>query len=124
MIVGSVYPNGDAIVPLRLRGTGGIAIELQAVLDTGFGDWLTLSREEINALALPFREEGRYTLADGSEVISPVFLAEAEWFGRWRRILVAEMRGAPLLGMALLRGCFLGIEVLDGGRVEIRSLQD
>lgn len=122
MIVGSVHPHGDAIVPVRLRGPRGEATEFQAVVDTGFGDWLALSRKQIEALALPFREEGRYTLANGSEAVSRVFVAEAEWFSRWRRILVAEMEGGPLLGMALLRGFFLGVEVIDGGRVEIRPL--
>jgi clan AA aspartic protease len=98
--------------------------DFQAVVDTGFNDWLALPPGAIEKLALPFREEGRYTLADGSETASRLFAAEVEWLGRLRRILVAEMDGGPLLGMALLRGSYLGIEVIDGGRVEIRTLPE
>ena len=122
MIFGSVHPGGDAVVSLLVRGPRGTSTEFQTVVDTGFNDWLTLSSAEISALGLSFREEGRYTLANGLEAVTRLFTAEVEWFGLWRRILIAEMDGGPLLGMGMLRGSFLGIEVIDGGRVEIRPL--
>ena len=122
MIVGSVHPSGEALVSVRVRGPGGISEDVEAVVDTGFNDWLTLSPKEISGLGLSFREEGRYTLANGSEAVTRLFAAEVEWFGQWRRILIAEMDGGPLLGMAMLRGFVLSIEVIDGGRVEIRPL--
>jgi clan AA aspartic protease len=125
MIVGSVDPNGDAVVPIRVRGSeaeSSRSIELPVVVDTGFNEWLTLPPDMITALSLRFREEGRYTLADGSEAASRLFAAEVEWFGRWRRVLIAEMDGGPLMGMALLSGSYLGIEVTSGGRVQIQAL--
>jgi hypothetical protein len=64
----------------------------------------------------------RCTLADGTESISRAFEAEVHWLGIWLRVLVAEIEGIPLLGMALLGGCFVGIEVKEGGLVEIRPL--
>lgn len=121
-LVGSVHSNGDAIVQVRVRGPGAAAVELDTVVDTGFNDWLAIPQAVIDELSLPFREEGRYTLADGSTAVTRLFAAEVNWFGRWRRILVVEMDGGPLMGMALLRGCHLGVDVVDGGRVEIRSL--
>jgi len=123
MILGSVHSNGDALIPLRVRGPQGLIAEFETVVDTGFNHWITLPRTDIEALELPFREEGRYTLADGSETVSRLFTAEVEWFGRWRRVLIVEMDGGPLLGMAMLRGFYLGVEVIDGGRVEIRPLE-
>jgi hypothetical protein len=41
----------------------------------------------------------------------------------WRHVFAVEMEGGPLLGMAMLAGNYLGIEVTDGGRVEIRPLE-
>jgi predicted aspartyl protease len=114
--------SGEAIVPLRLRGHRGSIAPIQAVLDTGFNDWLTLSPDQIAALELRLREEGRYTLADGSVTISRLFEGEVEWFGAWRRILVVELDGGPLLGMAMLSGCRLTLEAIENGRVEIRLL--
>lgn len=124
MIVGTVQPSGDAIVPIRVRGPRRATINLQAVVDTGFNDWLMLPRAAIRSLALRFREQGRYTLANGSETVADLFTAEVLWLGRWRRVLVAELGGDPLLGMGMLRGCYLGMEVIGGGGVEIRRLGD
>jgi clan AA aspartic protease len=121
-MIGLVDCAGNAIVTVQVRGPHGATADILAIVDTGFNDWLTLSRLQIEAIGLPFREEVRYTLADGSERVSALFASEVEWLGRWRRILIAAMEGGPLLGMAMLRGCFLSIAVVDGGRVEIRPM--
>lgn len=89
MIAGSVHPGGDAVVPLRVRGPSGTIAEFQTIVDTGFNDWLALPNASINSLGLTFREEGRYTLADGSEAVTRLFVGEVHWFDRWRRVLVA-----------------------------------
>lgn len=122
MILGTVNPDGKAIVPLRVRGPQGASDEVQTLVDTGFDAWLTLPPSTVEALGLVFTEETHYTLADGSRAISRLFAAQVEWFGRWRRVLVVEMESEPVLGMTMLRGSHLGIDVIDGGRVEIRPL--
>ena len=122
MMSGSVQPNFDAVVTLLLRGPDGTSVDVQALVDTGFNGSLTLSTEIVQSLNLPFRERVQYVLADGTESESRLFIAEIKWFGRWRRIPVAEMDGDPLFGMAAMQGSFLGIEIVDGGRVEIRRL--
>jgi predicted aspartyl protease len=120
-MIGSVQ-SGEAIIPIRVRGPRGGMELTKAVLDTGFNGWLTLSPGQIALLALTFREEAHYLLADGSETTSRLFQAEIEWFGRWRRILVVEMNAEPLLGMAMLAGCRVNVEVVENGSVEIRQL--
>lgn len=120
-MTGSVH-SGEAILPVRLRGHRAAIESFQAILDAGFNDWLTLSPNQIVMLALAFREEAHYVLADGSETVSRLFEAEIEWFGRWRRILVVEMEGGPLLGMAMLAGCRLDLEIVENGHVRIRPL--
>jgi len=122
MIIGTVEPTGDAVTPLCVRGPQNAELDVRPVLDTGFNGWLSLSKSEIESLQLEFREEVRYLLADGSEAISRVYLAEVRWLGRWKRIMVTELDGGALLGMALLAGNYLSIEVTPGGRVEVRSL--
>ncbi|MEX2219373.1 MAG: hypothetical protein WD749_11530 [Phycisphaerales bacterium] len=54
MIVGSVQPSGDAVVPVRVRGPRNKPAEFGAVVDTGFNGWLVLPRDAIQSLALPF----------------------------------------------------------------------
>jgi clan AA aspartic protease len=115
--------SGEAILPVRLRGPDGTIEPIQAILDTGFNDWLTLSPSQIAALGLTFREEGRYVMADGSVTFSRLFEAEIHWLENWRRILVAEMDGGPLLGMAMLARCRLSMDVVQNGPVEISPLE-
>jgi len=120
-MTGSVH-SGEAIIPVRLRGPHGLIESVQAVLDTGFNGWLTLSTDHIAKLGLTLREEGRYVLADGSVTTSRLFEGEMQWLGTWRRILVVEIDGDPLLGMATLGGCRLTLDAVENGRVEIRPL--
>lgn len=122
MMTGSVNADGEAFVSLRVRGPGGTATVVDALIDTGFDAWLTLPRKTIEALALPPREKGRYTLGDGSQASSLFSTAEVEWFNGWRRVLIVELDTSPMIGMAMLKGCHLGIDVLPGGSVEIRYL--
>ncbi len=122
MMTGEVEASGDAVIAVNVRGPGGTTIEARAVIDTGFNDYLTLPLTTIEYLQLIAMEEVRYSLADGSETLTRVFAGEIEWFGEWRPILVVAMEATPLLGMAALRGSSLRIDVVDGGRVEIRPI--
>ena len=61
-------------------------------------------------------------LADGSVRQFDIWDAEVEWGGTWRAVLVYELGNEPLLGMRLLAGHKLEIEVVPGGLVEILPL--
>ena len=52
MIVGEVTPNREAILRLTLRGLGGQEAVVEAVVDTGFTEYLTLPEETIATLDL------------------------------------------------------------------------
>ena len=60
-------------------------------------------------------------LADGSTVFLGVYEATVEWDGHLRHIPV-HMEGGALLGMSLLYGSRLVIDVVDGGAVTIDAL--
>ena len=61
-------------------------------------------------------------LADGSECVFDVFLAEVNWFGVLRRVTVDEADISPMIGMKLLQGCEMRIEVIRGGLLTIGIL--
>jgi predicted aspartyl protease len=77
---------------------------------------------QIAALGLKWQGIGRGTLADGSECLFDVFEAEVLWDGLVRRVPIDEADTDPLLGMTLLDGYELKIEVRTGGKVEIEAL--
>lgn len=121
MIVGVVNSVREAVIPLSVRGPDG-QIEIDAVIDTGFNGYISLSRALISELGFPFRRRGRAVLADGGEIIFDVYEATVIWDGERRRLEVDEADTDPLVGMGLLDGYELTIEVVTGGAVAIELL--
>jgi clan AA aspartic protease len=122
MILGRVLPTGEAVVSLRLRGPRGDVANVEMMIDSGFNDQMTLPPWVIERLALPFRHEATYTLADGEKSVTRIFSAEAFWHEQWRETLVVEMDSDPLLGMLMLHGSRIVMDVTANGTVEISPL--
>lgn len=123
MISGVVTANGEAIIRLELLGPDGGRREIEAVMDTGFNGFLTLPNDVISALGLPLAGDRRATLADESEVSMDMHLAHIIWHeGREYDILVLRAEGGPLLGMELLHGNRVVLDVIEDGDVSINAL--
>ena len=119
MIQGVVNARHEAIVRLRVRGPGGVESHVDAIVDSGFTSSLTLPSAVVTALGLARQSGGTAVLADGSIRQFDIFGAEVEWDGSWRAVLVSGVGNEPLMGMRLLAGHKLVIEVVPGGGVEI-----
>ena len=122
MIAGRVLVSGEAVVTVVVRGPGGRTARVEAMVDTGFNEQLTLPPWVVERLGLTFEEEAYYTLADGARSGTRVFRGEIEWHGTWREIMIVEIESDALLGMGAMCGCNLNIDVMHGGHVEIRPL--
>lgn len=118
MIRGTVSARYEAIVRLRVRGPGGTEVEVDAVVDSGFTSSLTLPAATAAVLGLSPQSTGRATLADGSILRHDICAAQLSWGGTWRPVLVWVIGDQPLLGMRLLAGYQLRINVVPGGIVE------
>ena len=122
MITGVVRDECQAIIHLIVRGPAGQEQEIEAIIDTGFDGWLSLPSSIIVLLGLVWRRRGRALLADGRESIFDIYEATVVWDGEARRIPVDEAETAPLVGMSLLEGYELNVQVQPGGNVVIRAL--
>ena len=122
MITGRVTAHGEAVVPLYVGGTGDQGRQIDTVIDTGFNGFLTLPASLIQELGLVWRRRGRAMLADGSDSLFDIYETTVVWNGRSKRGSVDEVDCAPLIGMSLIPGCELTVEVVDGGRVVVRPL--
>jgi clan AA aspartic protease len=107
---------------LKVKGLRGRVQEVEAVIDTGYTASLTLPPALINALGLRWRSADRFTLADGSECILDVYVAKVKWDGKVRTILVDEADADALVGMRLLRGYELNMQIRARGQVTIKRL--
>ncbi|HVT79673.1 MAG TPA: aspartyl protease family protein [Phycisphaerae bacterium] len=114
--------TGEVVVTLLVRGLKGQA-RVEAMVDTGFNEQLTLPMWVVERLGLEYQTQAIYRLADGAKSESRVFSAEIEWHGAWQNVAVIEMENDPLLGIGAMKGCSLYIEVADQGRVEIQPLE-
>jgi len=97
----------------------GQSVEFEAVIDTGFSGFLTLPASLIATLQLRWlgRQDG--ILADGQIHVFDVYGATIIWDNQTRLVEVDAADAEPLLGMNLLRGHKLEIEVMEGGSVSI-----
>ena len=84
-------------------------------------EWLssTLPLALVADLELPYFTSGTAFLADGAEVWFDVHDVVIVWEGRPRPIEVDATGNRPLVGMAMLNGYSLYVEVVEGGQVEI-----
>lgn len=61
-------------------------------------------------------------LADGRETVFDIYEASVVWDGQLRRVAVDAVDAAPLIGMHLLEGYELTIQVVRGGNVLAKRL--
>jgi clan AA aspartic protease len=122
MITGVVTADREAIISLLVRGPAGQRQRIEAVIDTGFDGWLSLPPALISSLGLPWRRRGLALLADGSDTVFDIYEGAVVWNRRLRRIPVDEAEVAPLVGMSLLNGHELNVQVRARGKVTINPL--
>lgn len=123
-IMGTVVAGRTAILRLTVLGPGDPPrrIKVDAVVDTGFTAALTLPPWVISELRLPLRGSRDAFVADGRVTSMDLHRAGVVWEERVRVVPVLAAPGDPLIGMSLLRGHELRVEVTNGGAVEIRRL--
>ena len=122
MIRGRVNARNEAIVTLTLQGPDDQSQDIDVVVDTGFGSFLTLPPAVISELELPYSGFNRVELADGSETSLNYYDITVVWDGQPRNVVVFAADAIPLLGMSLMHGHNLNIDVLEGGGVTIQPI--
>jgi clan AA aspartic protease len=121
MITGTVNADYEAIIRLFVQGPVGPAHEVDAIIDTGFNGFLTLPPALVTALGLMRRSRGRALLANGSEELFDIYGVTVLWDGQQRYVEADAVETTPLVGMSLLDGYDLYIQVADGGQVVIQA---
>ena len=92
------------------------------MLDTGFERELALLVPVIGQLGLQEYDFGFAEQPDGSFARVAIYRATVLWDGQRRQIDVVESGSAPLLGMELLLGSRVTLDVRDGGPITIEAL--
>jgi clan AA aspartic protease len=122
MISGYVNSELEAIIEVVVRGPLGARAQVEAQIDTGFSDYLTLPGDVNAAMGLEFDYATTMFVADNSPVEMRKYQAEVIWDGHPRSIFVHESESLPLVGMLLIQDFHLSIEAADGGAVSLTRL--
>jgi clan AA aspartic protease len=122
MMTGVVTAQGTAIITVALLSLSRASTTVEAVIDTGFNGFLTLPVPEIARLQFPYEGTMRVILGHGQPVELDMFRGTVLWEGQVREGLVLAAEGSPLVGMGLLEGSRLCLDIIDGGAVTIEPL--
>jgi clan AA aspartic protease len=122
MITGIVNVDFEPIIPLAICGSDGKVYTQDAIVDTGFNGWLSLPPDLIDQLNLKWKRRGRAILGDGSECVFNVYEAVLVWDGNFLTIPIDEADSEPLVGMSLMEGYQLMVQVFEGGQVELNKI--
>lgn len=122
MISGNVNARNEAIVQLIVRGPLGQTATVAAIIDTGFDGALSLPPSLVAYLQLSQRRIAKATLGDGSRISHAVHSAVVMWDGAAKSVPVAALDSTLLVGMSLLVGYRLTMQVFPGGQVTLLSL--
>jgi clan AA aspartic protease len=92
------------------------------VVDTGFTEFLTLPADVVARLGLIYEATTQLVMADGRPIRTDVYGATVIWDGVEREIRVQEGGDESLVGMSLLHGFRVTLDVVDGGAMTIVPL--
>ena len=96
---------------------------VECVVDTGFTGWLTLPPDIIRQFGLEYVGRRRVNLADGRRRRVRLYRAFIHWGGTALPRLIHQSAGNPLVGMGLLAGNRLVVEIIAGGDVTVTEIE-
>ncbi len=123
MIIGRVNARLQSIVSITIRGPQAQEQTLEARVDSGFNGWLTLPPDIVTQLGLPAHYQDVIVLANGEQVNVVTYQATLLWDDNERTIPVFATGDFPLLGMKVLVGYRICLDMVDGGTVTIERIR-
>ena len=122
-MIRGVVSKHEGIVRLSVFGSRGQPEAVEAVVDTGYDGFLTLPPTMIRELELEWLSDGHAVLADGSECLFDVHEGEVLWDRRRVLIRIDASDATPLVGMRLLEGFELTMQIRPDGPVHIKRMK-
>jgi clan AA aspartic protease len=121
-VISGIVQSDEGCIRLIVQGPEEGEQEIEGVIDTGYTGALSLPSAVVAALGLRWQTSDRGILADGSECLFDVYEGAAVWDGKVRRLLIDEADADPLIGMTLLRGYELKMQIGNRGKITIKPL--
>jgi clan AA aspartic protease len=122
MMQGCVNDSGEPVVRIAVYGKFGASVDVDAIIDTGFSEYLTLPFSIIQGLNLDQLDTVRIRLADGSHASCDIYRGRVGWLDAAITVDIQSAETDPLVGLKLLQGCNLSVDFTENGIVSIERL--
>ncbi|MEM8505865.1 MAG: clan AA aspartic protease [Cyanobacteria bacterium P01_D01_bin.1] len=122
MMQGFVDQRCEARIRLAVGNTSGQRQMIDALIDTGFTGFLMLSLSVIQQLDLNVYRREVGILADGSRRTFDVYRGLVIWDGERRSVDCNASEADSLVGMSLLYGYRMQIDITEGSTIIISKL--
>lgn len=119
---GFVHEGLEPLLSLNLMFESGLLVEFTATADTGFTGTLTLPPTAIRDLGVLSEGSTLAVLADGSVIECEVYRGGVIWHDNPIEIDIDETDAPPLLGMELMQGSRLRMDIIPNGEFELLPL--
>lgn len=107
---------------LHMWGGDSRMFRVEVVIDTGFSGEVALPQRIVDQLSLVQKGSTDIRVADGRSANVKVYPLQIEWQGEFRSVEAICTDSFPLIGMALLSGSRLCVNVEEAGEVEITPI--
>ena len=112
-----------AIVPIAIMDNDNRLWPVEAVIDTGFIGDLALPSSIIRRLGLTRSGSINYILANGEPARMNIYRANIFWHEQIRNVVIAQTDDIPLIGIKLLSGSRITMDVSPNGGVVIEETE-
>lgn len=122
MLKGKVASNLEARVDIIFRIPDGTFATVEAVIDTGFTSELVAPEYVLEQIGLPLARPAEFRLADHTIIEVQSYQVKLVWHGEERDMIAFATGEETLIGMRLLHGSRVIVDVVPDGSVEIAEL--
>ncbi len=100
----------------------GMDVRVDAVIDTGFTEFLSLPSNTIRELGLERGQDMEVAAAGGRVMPVPTYSATITWHGAHRRVRIIALNDRPLIGMSLLWNSAIAVTAQENGAVSVTEI--
>ena len=119
--IGYIDRHRHAVIPVDLFDHRSRLRRVQAMVDTGFDDFLALPAGVIQSLGLSHVGRVSMQVATAQSEDFDAYAASVWWFGNRRSFRVLQSPDEIIAGTRLLRDTRLTLELWDGGSVTLEN---
>ena len=124
MKVGAVWDRGRLFPTARLEieREDGDPVQVLAIIDTGFTEWLALPPDIVDQLRFGLVDSEQLIFGNSVSEELSVYEARVKWCEEWRTIRVHQVSGLPTIGMEMLRRHRIEFDALGDAEIDVEAV--